>query len=159
MNVIILYDSVFGNTEKIAEAIAAEISEDYHVKLLKANDASAEQFTDIGLVIAGSPTRGFRATPAMNKLLPKLPKQALCGVKVAAFDTRISCEDIGSAILRRLVKFFGYAADPILKRLAKKGGEPIVSPEGFFVTGTEGPLKENEIERAKDWARNILAAL
>lgn len=156
MNVMILYDSVFGNTEKIAEAIAAEINKDYHVKLVKADDATAEHFTDIGLVIVGSPTRGFRATPAINKLLEKLPKNTFQGVKVAAFDTRISGQDIDSTILRRLVKFFGYAADPILKRLKKKGGEPVASPEGFFVGGTEGPLKENEIERAKEWAREIL---
>jgi hypothetical protein len=39
----------------------------------------------------------------------------------------------------------------------KKGGELIAPPEGFFVQGTEGPLKEGELERASDWAKQILA--
>lgn len=44
------------------------------------------------------------------------------------------------------------AAGPIAKRFVKKGGDLAVPPEGFFVAGTEGPLKEGELERAADWA-------
>ena len=51
------------------------------------------------------------------------------------------------------------AAGPIAKRLAKKAGELVVPPKGFFVAGTEGPLKEGELERAVDWAGRILAKL
>ena len=40
--------------------------------------------------------------------------------------------------------------------LRKKRGEPVVQPEGFFVEGTEGPLKNGELERAADWARRIM---
>lgn len=107
----------------------------------------------------GSPTRAFRPTPAISKLLAGLAGQALAGVKVAAFDTRIDLSDIGSAVLRSFVRLFGYAAGPIAKRLAKKGGELVVPPEGFSVAGTEGPLKEGDLERAADWARRILARL
>jgi flavodoxin len=60
-------------------------------------------------------------------------------------------------ILRILVNLFGYAAKPIADRLEKKGGERIMPPEGFFVEGTEGPLKEGELERAADWAKQIMA--
>jgi hypothetical protein len=58
--------------------------------------------------------------------------------------------------LSKLVNVFGYAAKPISDRLEKKGGELVVSPEGFYVDGTEGPLTEGELERAADWARQIL---
>ena len=58
-----------------------------------------------------------------------------------------------------LVNVFGYAAEPIGDKLEGKGGEPVISPEGFYVDGTEGPLTEGELERAADWARHILAVL
>jgi hypothetical protein len=67
-------------------------------------------------------------------------------------------EEIGSAvfILRILVNIFGYVAKPIADRLVKKGGQLIAFPEGFFVQGTEGPLKEGELKRVSDWAKQIL---
>jgi len=55
------------------------------------------------------------------------------------------------------VKIFGYAAQPIAGRLEKKGGELVIPPEGFYVDDTEGPLLEGELERAADWARQIVA--
>jgi len=51
---------------------------------------------------------------------------------------------------------FGYAAGRIANNLKKKGGILIASPEGFFVTGGQGPLKEGELERAAAWAKGIL---
>jgi hypothetical protein len=57
-----------------------------------------------------------------------------------------------------MVKLFGYAAAPIAKQLTKKGGELAVAPEGFFVAGTEGPLKEGEFTRAAEWAKRIITA-
>ena len=50
----------------------------------------------------------------------------------------------------------GYAAKPILKQLIRKGGENIAEPEGFYVEGEKGPLRENEIERAKEWAKSLV---
>jgi hypothetical protein len=49
----------------------------------------------------------------------------------------------------------GYAAPTILKMLCKKGATPLVEPEGFYVLDTEGPLKDNEIERAFAWGVSI----
>ena len=62
-----------------------------------------------------------------------------------------------SRVLPFFVGLFGYAAKPISDRLKKKGGELIIPPEGFFVEGIEGPLKEGELERAADWAKQIIA--
>ncbi len=51
---------------------------------------------------------------------------------------------------------FGYAADPIQKKLKSKGGVSIIKPEGFFVNGNEGPLFEGEIEKAQNWTKDII---
>jgi hypothetical protein len=66
---------------------------------------------------------------------------------VAAFDTRIQA---------KWVKLFGYAAGRIAGRLKEKGGLLVSSPEAFFVKGKEGPLKEGELERAADWAKEVV---
>ena len=58
-----------------------------------------------------------------------------------------------------LVNFFGYAAKPIANRLQKKAGALIAAPEGFIVKGKEGPLKEGELERAAQWARQLMVAI
>jgi hypothetical protein len=55
--------------------------------------------------------------------------------------------------LRFLVKVGGYAAPSIAKRLGLAGGRLVVPPEGFAVTGTEGPMKQGELERAAEWAK------
>jgi hypothetical protein len=78
---------------------------------------------------------------------------------VAAFDTRLSLSDIESSALRFIVKTGGYAAKLIADSLKKIGGDLIIPPEGFLVKGEEGPLKEGELERAADWAKQIMAAL
>jgi hypothetical protein len=93
----------------------------------------------------------------MRDFLKHIAKGSLQGIKVAAFDTRASEEELHShgVILSTLVNVFGYAAEPIGDKLKRKGGELVISPEGFYVEGTEGPLTEGEIERAVDWARQI----
>ena len=159
MDALIIYDSFFGNTEKIAQAIGQALGSQKEVGIVRVGDLKPDQWMGLRLLVVGSPTRAFRPTPAINGFLGGIPRDDLKRVKVAAFDTRISPEDTGSAILRRLVKLFGYAAKPISNRLVKKGGELIVPPEGFFVKESKGPLKEGELERAADWARQIMAKL
>ena len=161
MKAMVVYDSVFGNTEQIAQAIGNTLGSPENVETLRVGNVKPEQLTALELLIVGSPTRGFKPTPAINSLLKSIPKNGLEGVKVAAFDTRFTVDEIESAvfILPILVKIFGYAAKPISGRLQKKGGELIIPPEGFFVEGTEGPLKEGELERAADWAKQIIATL
>ncbi|MCK4396109.1 flavodoxin family protein, partial [candidate division WOR-3 bacterium] len=106
-----------------------------------------EQLTGLKLLIVGSPTHGGRPTSAIRDFLNKVSESVIRGINVAAFDTRFST---------RLVRIFGYAAGRIADRLKRNGGTLIVSPEGFFVKGKEGPLKEGEIERAASWAKVIV---
>ena len=154
---LVIYDSFFGNTERIAQSIGNALVRPEDVGILRVGDVRPEQLTGLKLLIVGSPTRAFSPSPAIKKFLKSIPKNGLKGVKIAAFDTRITDEEIDSAVffLRFLVNIFGYAAKPIVDRLVKKGGQLIAPPEGFYVQGTEGPLKEGELERASEWAKQI----
>jgi len=147
MNALIVYDSVYGNTEKIARAIAEAITPSGEVKVLRAGEANPSELASIDLLIVGSPTHGGRPTPAVQDFLNKVPKLSLQGINVAAYDTRSQA---------KLARIFGNAAGRIARYLTRKGGVTIASPEGFFVTGTKGPLKEGELERAAAWAKGIL---
>jgi flavodoxin I len=147
MKALIVYDSVYGNTEKIARAIAEAITPSGEFKVLGVGEANPSELASTDLLIVGSPTHAGRPTPAVQDLLNKVPKLSLQGINVAAFDTRITT---------KLVRVFGYAAGRIAGNLKRKGGTLIASPEGFFVTGNKGPLKEGELERAAGWAEGIL---
>jgi flavodoxin len=156
MKAMVVFDSFFGNTEKIARAIVETLTSEGDVQTLKVSDVKPEQLKGLDLLIVGSPTRAFRASPAINKFLKKIPAGDLKGIKVAGFDTRISLEDINSRALSFFVKIFGYAAEPISKKLEKKGGEAAAAPGGFIVKDTEGPLKDGELERAAAWAKRMI---
>ena len=156
MKVLIVYDSVFSNTEQIAQAISDSLGSKENVETLRVNDVKIEKITGLDLLIVGSPTRGFRPTKAITNFLKRISTNGLNGVKVAAFDTRFSLSSIESSVLRFIVKTGGYAAKSIANRLKKKGGDLIMPPEGFLVTGEEGPLKKGELERAADWAKIVI---
>ena len=118
-----------------------------------------EHLAGLSLLLVGSPTRGFSASPAVKAWLKNRVPNSLKGVKVAAFDTRIAVSDADSRVFPVLVKLFGYAAEPIGARLTKMGGDQVTPPEGFSVKGSEGPLKDGELERAAVRARQIMARL
>ena len=153
MKALVVYDSVFGNTEKIAQEIGAALGAPDDAKVVKVPDVSADALTGVDLLVLGSPTRAFKATPAAMTWVKALPAGKLSGVKVAAFDTRIAVADTKSGFLKFMVSIFGYAAKPILNALKNKGGQAVAEPGGFIVMDSEGPLKEGELERAAVWAK------
>jgi flavodoxin len=160
MKATVVYDSFFGNTEQIAQAIGAALGAPPEVTIRRVGDVKPAEMTGLDLLVVGSPTRRFSASPAVSRLLKTIPNKGLKGVKVAAFDTRITEDELqsGPGILRFFVKLFGYAAEPMAKRLEKKGGKLAASPEGFFVKGTQGPLQDGELERAAAWAKKLTEA-
>jgi flavodoxin len=155
MKTIIVYDTFFGNTEQIAFAVRDALNSNGGAETLRVGDARPQQLTGLDYLIVGSPTRGFRPSKPISGLLKSIPAGGLSGVKVASFDTRMSTADVKPGILGFMVNLFGYAAKPIADALVKKGGELVVPPEGFYVEGSEGPLKEGELERAATWAKLI----
>jgi flavodoxin len=146
MNTLIIYDSLYGNTELLARTISEAVTGDLEVA--RVGDTNLSGLGSFDLVIVGSPTQGGRPTQAMQEYLSRLP--SLGGAKVAAFDTRLT---------KRWVKVFGFAASGIATSLKARGGTLVAEPEGFFVEGKEGPLVEGERERAKAWTLGILGTL
>lgn len=160
MKAMVVYDSAYGNTEKVARAIGQALGPSDNVEVVRVGEEKLEQIAGLTLLVVGSPTQKFSPLGTITRFLKIIPQNGLQGVKVAAFDTRFpqsKVEEIG--ILAFFVRIFGYAAEPMAKRLEKKGGELAVPPEAFYVGDTEGPLLEGELERAAEWARQIASSL
>ena len=142
MKTLVVYDSTYGNTEEVAQAIGEAIAAEVR-RVGQVNPSDLQAFD---LVIIGSPTMGGRPTEAIQGLL-KAVGPALKGTNAAAFDTRLTS---------KWVRIFSYAAPRIAGTLKEMGAILLGSPEGFFVLGKEGPLKEGELERAAGWAQEIV---
>ena len=149
---LVVYDSYFGNTEKVAQAVAEAIGG----QAKKVNAVSEEDLKGLKVLFVGSPTRAFRPTPAILTFIKDLDPASMGEVKGAAFDTRIPEDQTDSGFLRLMIGLFGYADKKIAKRLEKQGPTLALQSEGFGVTDTEGPLIEGELERAKAWAKQIV---
>lgn len=142
METLVIYDSAYGNTEKVAQSIGDAIQGE--VKVLRPGGVNLSVWKTPDLLIIGSPTQGGRPTKAVQDLMAEIPESILKGIPVAAFDTRLTSKWVG---------IFGNAANRIAHSLVNHGGKLIMPPEGFFVKGKEGPLKEGELERAGKWAK------
>jgi len=150
---LVIYDSVFGNTAKIAKAIGIVLGDASVKKVSKVNSTDLE---NLDILFVGSPTRAFNPTPAIKNFLKGLKRGALDGVKTAVFDTRIPFDKAEPGFLRFMIKTFGYADAKIVKQLKKAGADIALESQGFAVKDSEGPLADGELERAKNWARKIL---
>ncbi len=144
MNTLILYDSQFGNTEKLATAMADKLAVYGSAHVVPAS-AGLPDLDGIDLLLVGGPTQAHGVSPTLRAVLDKLPLQALQNVLTATFDTRIPGMKL----------FTGSAADGIAHRLENKGAWLLQPHESFLVTGKEGPLVEGELERACNWALEI----
>ncbi|MBN1683285.1 flavodoxin family protein [Candidatus Bathyarchaeota archaeon] len=144
MRILIVYDSIYGNTKKLAEEMGKGITKEY--KVFRITEITPIELQNIDLLIIGSPTHGGRPTKDIQEFIDNA-KYNFNDLKVAAFDTRIQT---------RLVGIFGYAADRIADYLKKKGSDIIIKPTGFYVKSTKGPLKEGEVERANNWIKEII---
>lgn len=146
MKTIIIYDSVFGNTEKAAFAIRDALGGE----AVRVGNVSPDMIAQADMIIVGSPTRGFRPTKAITAFLSMVGGE-IKGKKVSAFDTRISELDVKSSFLLAMMRIFGYAAEPIAKKLMKKGGRLVRKPLGVIVNDANGPLRDGELARIKAW--------
>jgi flavodoxin len=146
MNTVVVYDSQYGNTERIAQAIADTLRAIGKVQAVRVDPAHPIELQGVDLLILGCPTQGFRPTLAMQSLLEKLSSQSLSGLAVACFDTRF-----------RGWLWKSSAASYMDRQLRTMGVEPIVPPESFFVKAMkkEGPLLAGEGERAASWALGV----
>ena len=142
MNAFVVYDSLFGNTERIAQAIADTLRAFGQVRAVRVEPAQPVELQGVDLLILGCPTQAFRATPTMQSFLEKVSYQSLSGLAVACFDTRVRGP-------------FGSAARAMARKLQMMGVSLLLPPESFFVKGMQGPLRSGELDRAATWARML----
>ena len=164
MKAIVVYESHWGNTAAIAKAIAQGLGPD--AQALSTSDATPETVAASDLVVAGAPVLGFSlptsamrdslrtnpgnvsgpadlSHPLMREWLETLPSGS---ARFAAFETRIWWSP-------------GGATNTIGRLLAAKGYSEAAPRERFIVTGRSGPLRDGEIERAKQWGAQLATAV
>lgn len=143
MRSLVVYDSNYGNTQKIADIIAEGLGCD----AMHISELDPGQLSDYDLLVVGTPINGWRPTIGMQEFLSKLKKKQLDGIKATTFDTR--------------VKLFihGDAMGKLAHILEDSGAEIIIDPMPFYVGGgqNEPYLLDGETEKARDWAGKIWA--
>jgi len=147
MKTLIVYDSLYGNTKVIAQAVGGALPGD--VQILHVGQVNADDLEAVDLLIIGSPTHGALPTEAIQDLLEKIGRPARQGARVATFDTRLSWGF--------LERWGGFAAPKMADTLRAKGWTLMCAPEGFIVRGLrKGPLTRGEADRAAAWAERLV---
>lgn len=144
MNSLVIYGSRYGNTQKIAYAIAAGLRAWGPVEVMAAENAHGIRLHSYDLVVLGGPTEGHGVTKAMGDYIDQIG-DACTGINTAAFDTRLTWPKWMS----------GSAAVDIAKRLQGFGASLVAQPASFLVAGKPPALEPGELERAEGWARSL----
>ncbi|MEV6156776.1 flavodoxin domain-containing protein [Nonomuraea sp. NPDC052129] len=165
MDALVVYESMYGNTKQIAEAVAEGLAGRLRVRVVEVGSAPSRVGPEIGLIVAGGPTHAFSMSRASTResaakagkplvsrgigvrewlTTLRTPSAAL---ESAAFDTRIAKP-----------RMPGSAARGIAKRLRRLGVRAVAPAHSFYVIGGEGPLVEGELERARQWGESLAAS-
>jgi hypothetical protein len=162
MNPVVVYESHWGNTKAVAEAVAEGLG--HGARALTTDEAVGAVLDGVDLIVCGAPVIAFSLAragtrhqiaadtkapmppdvshPLMRDWLDTLPRGVGRG---AAFETRIWWSPRG-------------ATGTIESKLRKAGYAPIARGERFVVSGGYGPLREGELERARAWGSQLAAA-
>ena len=147
MKTLVVYDSVYGNTEIVARAIGGAIPGE--VQVLRVGQVEAGELADVDLLVIGSPTHGALPTEAAQALVERIGSPSRQGARAATFDTRLTW--------RFLERWGGFDAPKLADMLEDKGWTLVGEPGGFFVRGLKkGPLKKGEADRAAAWAKGLV---
>lgn len=157
MKSLIVYDSAYGNTAKVANIIRDSLAEYGTASLKQVEEVRSEDIKVADLIVVGSPTQGGRATGPTLQFIEALPAKVMRGKKIALFDTRFDMEAQKFG-LRVLMRTIGYAATKMASAAKRKGWDVISNPMGFIVDDTKGPLRDGETERAAKWASDLAHA-
>jgi flavorubredoxin len=135
---IVIYDTQFGNTEKIAKALASGIKEQgVQVNCVKVDVVDVDKLAEYDLLAIGGPTTAFGVSKPMKDLLEKLGGVELRGKKGFAFETKVH------------FIFTGSAAKAIEGKMKGLGVSVVRPYSSAIVKGREGPLEEGEEETFK----------
>lgn len=147
--VLIVYDSVYGNTEKSARALAQGLEiAGAEVELMKSSNVDLRKLKDYDLLAIGAPTQGFGIYKPMKEFLERLKNEkGLKSKKAFAFDTKLKSWWAGSA------------AKGIEQRLNDLGLTIVKPRTSAVVKGSEGPLEEGAEEKFKQIGAELAKAL
>ncbi|WP_214322560.1 flavodoxin family protein [Nonomuraea sediminis] len=162
MYALVIYESMFGNTRRVAEAVAKGLSSHLRAETVEVSRAPDSVGGEVGLLVIGGPTHAFsmtkpttRASAARHATKPLvspgigirewLDRARLGHVQATAFDTRV----------RHMP---GSAARAAVTRLHRLGATIAGSTQSFYVIDATGPLMDGELERARDWGEQLGAA-
>lgn len=156
---IVAFDSVFGNTKLVAEAIRDELEKaGHHAALLNVRE-SREVPTGGGFIFVGSPTRFGKMTGKSKRLVKKLDAEAWRSRPVVVFDTYAKMPTDPKEREESL-KWVEPGAAGKLSALASDRGLSVRGPPlRCAVTGAEGPLAEGELDKAREYARRFAESL
>jgi hypothetical protein len=160
---LVVYESVLGNTQAVARAIAEGLGESRPVTVREVADAPDTIPPDVGLLVVGGPTHAFgMSRPETRADAEKeAPRQVVStgrGIRewldglspgdghlpTVTFDTRVDKPHLP-----------GSAAKKARKQLSHKGFPPFEEPHSFYVHGKAGPLADDELARAKSWGEEL----
>lgn len=164
MKVVVVYESLWGNTAAIARAIAEGIGPE--ARALSTSEASGAAIADADLIIAGAPLLGFRlADDKMRQAIranegnaPKPPDLSHPSMR-SWLDSITGGHGRSAAFETRIWWSPGGATGAITIGLEKAGYRPLVKAQRFIVKGKYGPLRDGELERARHWGEEIKAAM
>ena len=152
MRSLVVYDSMFGNTEKIAKEIGRRLGGNTNILLV--SKVKEKDLGNLDLLIVGSPTHGGRPTKDVVNFLNIIPIE----LRTAFYDTRLEKESHGFG-LKIVLSVIGFAAEKMERQFMSRGGKILIKAEGFVVTDKKGPMKEGEMERLKNWVGKIRSKL
>jgi menaquinone-dependent protoporphyrinogen IX oxidase len=156
MKGIVVYDTSHGNTRKIAETIAETLKEaeiEAHLSYVK--DVKKLNGKEYDFIVIGSPTKFGTMSLAIRFFLGKIKSQEWMNKPFAAFDTE-NPENIEQA---RLKNKEWSAAEKIAEKLKEKNMNQLAPVLKAQVLGQKGPLVEGEIDKTKDYTKELAAKL
>jgi hypothetical protein len=172
MKAVVIYESMYGNTHLVADAIATGLRDAADVVVVPVDDATAALLADADLLVVGGPTHVHgmsrestrkAAAEAAEKpgsdleMDPDAEGPGLrewfdaidpISTKAAAFDTR----------LKAPAAITGRASKGIAKRLRDHGCTVVVEPESFLVT-KDNHLLDEETAHARNWGAQLATAM
>lgn len=152
LRTVVVYESHFGNTKSVAEAVAFGLAGD--VELIDVSAAPTQLSSDIGLLVVGAPTHAFGLSRPGTRASAGSTER---GVREWLDEVEMSNTTATAAFSTRIdrPRFPGSAARAIGRRLHRMGAPVIVPPRDFFVLGTSGPLRSGERDRAHLWGARL----
>jgi Flavodoxin len=173
MRAVVVYESMFGNTREVAEAIGAGLEEHMDVAVLPVSAAGADVLQDAQLLVVGGPTHMHGLSTALSRraamagahedghteLDPDAGEEPGLRAWLAALLRSDGAAATFDTRLDRSGLLTGAAARGIARRLRRHGYTIVAEPQSYFVAESEGPLADGETARAHAWGAALAACI